>query len=203
MNNVLLDGEPVSPSKIICIGRNYGDHIKELGNEIPSEMVVFVKPNSAISDNLLSFHQEALHYEGEICFLVKDNQFASVGFGLDLTKRELQGHLKSRGLPWERAKAFNGSAVFSPFVKLSNIQPSLSIELKINDSLIQSGSISEMLYQPDQILRELQSFMHLYDGDIVMTGTPKGVGIIQQGDHFCGRIKDDGHTITQGQWEAL
>ncbi len=90
MNTVLLSGQQIIPSKIICIGRNYVGHIAELGNQIPEEMVVFNKPNSAITNKLLAFHQETLHYEGEICFLYQNGQFSAVAFGLDLTKRKMQ-----------------------------------------------------------------------------------------------------------------
>ena len=116
MNVVNFEEQSISPSKIICIGRNYVDHIAELGNEVPDEMVVFLKPNSAISSKLQSYHQEPLHYEAELCFLYQQGHFTAVAIGLDLTKRNLQAKLKTKGLPWERAKSFNGAAVFSDFV---------------------------------------------------------------------------------------
>ncbi|MBT4077145.1 MAG: FAA hydrolase family protein, partial [Gammaproteobacteria bacterium] len=172
-------------------------------NEVPDEMVVFMKPNSAISDDLYSFKQEQLHYEGEICLMVENGQFSAVGFGLDITKRTLQSKLKSKGLPWERAKAFNGSAVFSPFVELDEIDDSLTIKLAINGQNIQSGDVSLMMYKPDEILTELQTFMSLNDGDIIMTGTPKGVGVINKGDLFKGSIKTDQGQITGSEWTAL
>lgn len=199
---IQYDNQPVFPSKIVCIGRNYVEHIHELGNEIPQDMVVFIKPNSSISDGLISFQQEPLHYESEICFMVQNNQFVAVGFGLDLTKRTLQAALKSKGLPWERAKAFDGSAVFSPFQPISRINPTLSVTLHINGKPVQSGSVSQMIYKPDQILCELQSFMTLNDGDIVMTGTPKGVGVIKPGDVYHGAILEQDSTITEAEWKA-
>jgi len=203
LKTVTIDDRIVTPSKIICIGRNYVDHINELNNEVPDEMVVFMKPNSAISDELYSVKQEQLHYEGEICFVVENDHFSAVGFGLDITKRGLQSKLKSKGLPWERAKAFDGSAVFSPFVEISEVDKSLTIELNINGENIQSGNISLMMYKPDEILRELQTFMTLNDGDIVMTGTPKGVGIIHKGDTFEGVIKSTQGVISSTQWRTL
>ncbi len=96
MNTVVLGDKKVKPSKVLCIGRNYVEHIKELNNVIPDEMVVFNKPNSSISNRLRSFHQEALHYEAEICFMVRRKKLAAVGFGLDLTKRDLQSRLKEK-----------------------------------------------------------------------------------------------------------
>ena len=93
MKTVIIESQNIVPSKIICIGRNYAEHIAELGNEIPDEMVVFNKPNSAISNELNSYHQEQLHYEGELCFMVKGGDFSAVAFGLDLTKRDLQSHV--------------------------------------------------------------------------------------------------------------
>ena len=90
MHQITLGDKSITPSKVICIGRNYVEHIKELNNEIPDEPVVFIKPNSAISDNLLAFSEEPIHYEAEICFVVNNGQLAGVGFGLDLTKRQLQ-----------------------------------------------------------------------------------------------------------------
>ena len=203
LNSVKVSERTVIPSKIICIGRNYVDHINELNNEVPDEMVVFMKPNSAISDDLYSFKQEQLHYEVEICLMVENGQFSAVGFGLDITKRTLQSKLKSKGLPWERAKAFNGSAVFSPFVELDEIDDSLTIKLAINGQNIQSGDVSLMMYKPDEILTELQTFMSLNDGDIIMTGTPKGVGVINKGDLFKGSIKTDQGQITGSEWTAL
>lgn len=202
MNNTLVENTKIVPSKVICIGRNYVEHITELGNEIPDEMVVFLKPNSAIASTLHAFHQEPLHYEAEICFFYLQGKFSAVGFGLDLTKRGLQGQLKAKGLPWERAKSFDGSAVFSEFVNIKSIEPTLSVQLKINDDIIQHGGVELMMYKPDEILKELQTFMTLQDGDIVMTGTPKGVGLINQGDTFEGSILIENKIKVSAQWVA-
>ncbi|MDV7103302.1 fumarylacetoacetate hydrolase family protein [Vibrio sp. TH_r3] len=203
MNIVVLGNKKVKPSKILCVGRNYIDHINELNNAIPDEMVVFNKPNSSISKHLSSFHQEPLHYEAEICFLVKRKKLAAIGFGLDLTKRELQSRLKSKGLPWERAKAFDGSVVLSRFVPLDGLDINdLSIELFINGVRIQSGHVGQMLYPPRVILSELSSYTTLKNNDIVMTGTPAGVGVVYQGDLFTGRIKCAGQTVVEAEWLA-
>jgi 2-keto-4-pentenoate hydratase/2-oxohepta-3-ene-1,7-dioic acid hydratase in catechol pathway len=188
-----LDGkstQQVTPSKIVCIGRNYVEHIKELANEIPDEMVVFIKPNSAISSTLSTKHNDdVLHYEAELSFLYQGGKFTAVALGLDLTKREVQGKLKVKGLPWERAKAFDGSAVFSDFVSVeqNNIEQ-LNLLLLINDVVKQQGSVNLMMKNPDDILNELKTFVSLEDGDIVMTGTPKGVGIITHADSFTGQV---------------
>jgi len=212
MKSVDFDGKKVTPSKIICIGRNYVDHITELGNDIPDEMVVFLKPNSAISTQLQSFHQEPLHYEAELCFLYQKDKslkekcqqgkFSAVAVGLDLTKRNLQEKLKAKGLPWERAKGFNGAAVFSCFVSVDAIDTSLCLELAIDGNIIQAGGVELMMYKPDIILEQLSSFMTLEDGDIVMTGTPKGVGKIVAGSEFVGKVICHGETLVCANWLA-
>lgn len=194
--------ETIVPSKVVCIGRNYVDHIHELNNEVPDNMVVFNKPSSAISQDLSSFHEEQLHYEGELCFLVQGGKFVAAGFGIDLTKRTMQSTLKSKGLPWERAKAFDGSAVFSEFISIDNVEQEMSLMLSINEQVTQLGGTSLMIYKPQQILEELSSFMTLVDGDVVMTGTPKGVGKITCGDVFEGRILIDNQVVCSNRWIA-
>ncbi|MCL1067064.1 fumarylacetoacetate hydrolase family protein [Shewanella olleyana] len=176
----------ITPSKIVCIGRNYVDHIHELGNELPDDMVVFIKPNSAISETLTSFHQEPIHFETELCFKVENNQFSAVGIGLDLTKRELQSKLKTKQLPWERAKAFNGSAVFSEFIELpsGNSSDKFCFQLTIDGELAQLGHSDLMMYSETDIQSSITEFLTLEEGDIVMTGTPKGVGLIAKGAKF-------------------
>lgn len=202
MKTVNLSDKKIVPSKIICIGRNYVDHITELGNEIPDEMVVFLKPNSAISEQLLSVHQEPLHYEAELCFLYEQGRFVAVAVGLDLTKRKLQDKLKAKGLPWERAKAFDGAAVFSDFVAISSVDEQLNLALTIDGKPIQSGGISLMMYKPDVILEQLTSFISLADGDIVMTGTPKGVGQIVAGSEFVAQVKIGDKALVSATWLA-
>ncbi len=203
MNTVRVGERECIPGKIVCVGRNYVDHIAELGNELPSEMVVFCKPNSAISTTLLAVHQEPLHYEAEICFVVENGELAAVGCGLDLTKRELQSRLKAKGLPWERSKGFDGAALFSPFVTLPKTTGELGIELKINGELRQKGTISLMLYPPQAILAELKTFLRLEDGDIIMTGTPAGVGQVIAGDVFEATISLDGQKLVSQSWRAV
>ena len=203
MNTIRLASEQIAPSKIVCIGRNYLEHIRELGNETPDDMVIFNKPNSSISSHLLAARDEPLHYEGEICFMVQGGALSAVGFGLDLTQRELQSKLKAKGLPWERAKAFDGAACFSDFVALGDSPlEGLSLQLEINGELRQQGGYELMMYKPEQILSGIARFMSLDDGDIVMTGTPRGVGQVQPGDRFVGRVLSGKQVLVSGEWVA-
>lgn len=203
MNVVQVEDKQVAVGKVVCVGRNYVEHIHELDNAIPDQMVVFNKPATSISTALHSFHQEPLHYEAEICFLIQDGQYAAVGLGLDLTKRGLQSTLKNQGLPWERAKAFDGSAVLSRFISLEGIDiKDLNLELLINCVHVQKGHVKQMLYPPLTILEELSSYTTLQNGDVVMTGTPKGVGEVHQGDVFLGRLKCGDVTLFETEWVA-
>jgi len=201
MKQVRFEYSYITPSKVVCVGRNYVEHIYELGNEIPSSMVLFNKPNSAISDRLYSFYEDT-RFEGEICFLIQQNKIAGVGFGLDLTHASIQNHLKSKGLPWERAKAFDGSAVFSEFVKFDGDISKLSMKLYLNGTLQQFATYDLMIYKPQTIIEEIQSFMSLEDGDIVMSGTPKGVSTYKVGDIFVGEIWYEDEMVVQGRWEV-
>jgi len=200
MKPVSLEGKEIFPSKILCIGRNYVDHIKELGNEIPEEPVIFIKPNSSIAADINSGESDEIHFEGEISILVRSGELFGVGFGLDLTKRNLQSRLKARGLPWERSKAFDGAAVFSEFVAFEGQVSDLRLELYINDRLVQRGGCELMIYKPDEIIAELKSFLSLEDGDLIMTGTPAGVGPLQAGDRFNGKVFEKDTLIVEGSW---
>lgn len=189
MRYIDLDDKKIIPSKVVCIGRNYVEHIKELNNEMPEEMVFFIKPNSAISNKLIfPKNQKSCHYEAELSFLIEDDKVSAVAFGLDLTLREVQTKLKEKGLPWERAKAFNNSAVFSKFVSFDKDINDLSFELYINDELRQEGNTSLMINKVDEIIKEAKTFLSFEDGDILMSGTPKGVGKFTLGDKFVGKI---------------
>jgi len=203
MQTVLFDGQPISPSKVVCIGRNYVEHIAELNNEVPTEPVIFVKPNSAISTEIKTHAVDAIHYEAEISFLMDDNQFVGVGVGLDLTKREVQSVLKSKSLPWERAKAFDASAVFSEFVSFKQPVDSLSLVLSINDQVIQQANYQLMIYKPAEIVTAVNEFMSFEKHDILMTGTPKGVGKINQGDKFTGQIFSQDTLLVSQTWAVL
>jgi len=187
MKTINYNNEKVTPSKVVCIGRNYVEHIKELNNETPDTMVVFNKTNSAIT-NSLEFFTPDTRFEGEICFLIKDKQIDGIGFGLDLTKANIQNKMKSKGWPWERAKSFDKSAVFGEFVKFDGNIQDISMKLFINDNLVQFATYDLMIYKPAQMLQEIQTFMSLEDGDIIMSGTPKGVATYNKGDIFKGEI---------------
>lgn len=199
MNTILFDSSPITPSKVVCIGRNYVEHIYELGNEIPSSMVVFNKPNSAITDTL-RFVTPDTRFEGEICFLILQGKIAGVGFGLDLTKAEIQNHLKSKGLPWERAKAFDGSAVLGEFVPFDAPPESLRMTLHINGLLVQEAAYELMIYKPLPMIEEIAGFMRFEDGDIIMSGTPKGVNTYRIGDEFVGRVYSDETLLVKSSW---
>lgn len=174
MKSVSFDRKIYYPSKVVCVGRNYVEHIYELGNEIPANMVLFNKPNSAIAHELKYFSEDC-RFEGEICFLVKEGKLSGVGFGLDLTKADIQNYLKSKGLPWERAKCFDGSCVLGKFIPLKGDLKTLEMKLYLNGNLQQHAAYELMIYKPKEILDEIKTFMDLEDGDIIMSGTPKGV----------------------------
>ena len=203
MNAIVLKNIEIFPSKVVCIGRNYMEHIKELNNEIPEDMVFFIKPNSAISNKLVfPKNQNSCHYEAEISFLIEDNKITAVAFGLDLTLREVQNRLKNKSLPWERAKAFDNSAVFSKFKSFNGDIPKLGIELFINGELKQKGDFSLMINKPLEIIEEAKSFLSLEDGDILMSGTPKGVGEFKKGDVFIGKILYENSIIIEEIFEV-
>ncbi len=201
MNSVIFNQESVIPSKVVCIGRNYVEHIEELGNEMPSNMVIFNKPNSAISSELKYF-DESCRFEGELCLLIRDKQIAGIGLGLDLTHADIQNDLKSRKLPWERAKAFDDSAVLSDFIPFEADIKSINFELYINDILTQKADYNLMIYKPEEMIEEIGSFMTLEDNDIIMTGTPKGVGTYKKGDHFMMRLLSNSDLLLEHKWVA-
>ena len=202
MKTITYNKKSIIPSKVVCIGRNYVEHIEELGNEIPENMVVFNKPNSAISEKL-SYFEATTRFEGEICFLIMQGKIAGVGIGLDLTHAEIQNKLKAKGLPWERAKAFNGSAVLSSFVPLTSPLDSLNMKLYRNNELVQFANYDLMMYKPEVMVEEIKSFMHLEDGDVIMSGTPKGVSTYAVGDVFLGKLFSDDELLVEQEWVAV
>ncbi|WKN42449.1 fumarylacetoacetate hydrolase family protein [Tunicatimonas pelagia] len=193
--------------KIIAIGRNYADHIQELKNEKPDEPVVFMKPDTALlrNDDPLYYpeYTQNIHYEVEI--LVKicqegkyiQEKFApkyydSIGIGIDFTARDLQQKAKEKGLPWLLAKGFNGSAPISEFVpkeKYPDLQ-NLNFSLKVDGDTKQDGNTNLMLYTVDSLIAYVSQFITLKKGDILFTGTPKGVGPIQRGNVLEAFIED-------------
>ena len=203
MNHVTFGNRHLRPSKIVCIGKNYAAHIEEMRSQPSDLMTVFMKPNAAISDVLVAHREEPIHFEGEICLLIEEGRIAGIGFGLDLTKRATQAELKAAGLPWERAKAFEGAALFSHFVAAPDSLDEVVLELHIDGELRQRGGPALMLYRPSVILDELITFLPLEDGDVVMTGTPSGVGPVTRGARFEGRILDGDTELVRGTWQAI
>ena len=202
MRSVIFNGQVVQPGKVICVGKNYAAHIAEMESVPAEEMVVFMKPNSSMGDTLMAEIDEPIHYEAEICLLIERGEAVGVAFGLDLTKRATQSKLKTAGLPWERSKAFNGSALFSEFVTAPGDLNQLGVELLVNEALRQKGDVSLMLYPPSVILEELKQFLTLDDFDIVMTGTPAGVGPVRAGERFRGRVLNGETELISQEWLA-
>ncbi len=195
--------------KIICIGRNYVDHAKELGNKVPSEPLFFNKPDTAILPrrNPLYYPEftKDLHYEVElvvkICKLGKhiEKKFAptyydEIGLGIDFTARDVQKQCKEKGHPWEKAKAFDGSAVLSQkFIPKSSFTDvnDISFHLTLNGDTVQSGNTSEMIFDIDTLVAYVSKYMTLKIGDLIFTGTPAGVGPVQINDRLEGFIGDE------------
>ncbi len=202
MHTVQWRGSAIAPSKIVCAGQNFVAHIEELGHEIPDEPVFFIKPNSAIGGELVAGDGEAHHYESEIVFLIEAGKLAGVGFGLDLTRRELQSRLKSKGLPWERAKCFDGAGLYSEFVPFDGDTSALWVQLKIDGRLVQKGGCDLMINPPPKLLAEAKSFLSFEDGDLLMTGTPAGVGPVPPGALFEGSVWQAQRCLVEVAWTA-
>ena len=192
--------------KILCIGRNYADHISELNNERPSEPVIFLKPDTAIlKDNEPFYHPDFsndIHHEIEIVLKINkigkniDAKFAhkyydEIGIGVDFTARDLQAKLKEKGLPWEKAKAFDNAAPVSAFVSKTQFKDlkDLNFHLNINGETKQTGNTQMMLWNFDEIIAEISNYFTLKTGDLIFTGTPAGVGKIAVGDKLTAFIE--------------
>lgn len=193
--------------KIICIGRNYVEHAKELSNPIPKKPVFFMKPDTALLQKNSPFFypsfSEDVHYEVELVLRICKNgrhieeKFASnyyneIGIGIDFTARDIQAECKKKGLPWEIAKAFDQSAPIGKFIKTSQITDlnNINFSLKINDEIRQQGNSSDMIFSFDQIIAYVSKFITLREGDYIFTGTPDGVGPTKIDDHFEALIED-------------
>lgn len=191
--------------KIICIGRNYSEHAKELNNPLPSKPVFFMKPDTALlPKNLPFFYPEFtkdLHYECELVFKINkvgkniSEKFAhtyydEIGLGIDFTARDLQEECKTKGLPWEIAKSFEHSAPLSEtFIPKSELNlKNINFYLKQNDKTVQVGNSKDMIFNIDQIIVYISQFMTLKKGDLIFTGTPAGVGPVSIGDTLTGYI---------------
>ena len=199
---MVFKGQSVRPGKVVCVGKNCAAHIEEMASAPAENMVVFMKPATSIGTELFAALDEPLHYEGEICLLMQGGEVAGVGFGLDLTKRDTQAKLKAAGLPWERSKAFTGSALFSEFVAAPEDLTQLGVELTVDNAVRQKGDVSLMLFPPSVVLKELNQFLVLEDFDIVMTGTPAGVGAVQAGERFSGRVLHGEQELVSADWVA-
>ena len=199
MNTITFAERTLTPSKVVCIGRNYVEHIEELGNEVPENMVVFNKPNSAITPTLAYFGGDC-RFEGEICLLIEGGKTVGVGFGLDLTHADIQNRLKTKGLPWERAKSFDGSAVLSDFVPIDGDLSRIAFEMRINGERVQHATYNLMMYKPAEMIAEIERFMTLEDGDVIMTGTPKGVGYYAPGDRFEAVVMCGEEVLLEIEW---
>jgi acylpyruvate hydrolase len=192
--------------KILCIGRNYADHISELNNERPSEPVVFLKPDTAVlKDNEPFYHPDFskdIHHEVEIVLKINkvgkniESKFAhkyydEIGIGIDFTARDLQSKLKEKGLPWEKAKAFDNSAPISGFVSKSQFTDlkNLNFHLEINGEVRQKGNTEMMLWNFDEIIAEISKYFTLKTGDLIFTGTPAGVGKVNIGDRLVAFVE--------------
>jgi 2-keto-4-pentenoate hydratase/2-oxohepta-3-ene-1,7-dioic acid hydratase in catechol pathway len=193
--------------KIICIGRNYREHIRELNSEVPDEPVIFMKPDSALLRNNAPFYipefSQDLHYECELIVRIKrlgshiETRFASryydeIGLGIDFTARDLQNKLKDKGLPWEKCKAFDRSAVISAdFIQKTDLPDpnSIKFELKKNGVTVQQGDSALMLFPVDELISHISKYFTLKIGDLIYTGTPSGVGPVTIGDRLEGFLE--------------
>ena len=192
--------------KIICVGRNYGEHAKELGNDIPEDPVIFMKPDTAIlkkgSDFYIPEFSDDIHYELEVVLKISKggkyiqkenagNHYDEIGLGLDFTARDLQTKLKDKGLPWELAKGFDGSAVVSDFISKEKYDlTNLGFSLSKNNEKVQDGNTGEMIFSPDDIIAFASQYFTLRVGDLIFTGTPKGVGKVSENDLLEAYLED-------------
>ncbi|MBB4806269.1 2-keto-4-pentenoate hydratase/2-oxohepta-3-ene-1,7-dioic acid hydratase in catechol pathway [Chryseobacterium defluvii] len=183
--------------KIICIGRNYSEHAKELGNEIPESPVIFMKPDTAVlkgNDFYIPEFSNDVHYELEVVVKVSKGgkyiqknsahkHYDEIGLGIDFTARDLQNELKSKSLPWELAKGFDGSAVVGSFFKKENYDlHNLTFSLLKNKDIVQDGNTKDMIFTFDDIIAFVSQYFTLRVGDLIFTGTPKGVGKVEEND---------------------
>lgn len=191
--------------KIICIGRNYVDHIEELKNEKPGEPVIFLKPDSAILRKNRPFFipsfSNNLHHEVELVLMIDrlgknisrkfaPRYYSSVGLGIDFTARDLQNKLKEKGLPWEKSKAFDFSAaISSEFIPMTDLEKdNINFHLNINGELRQKGNSNQMMFPFDELIEQISKYFTLKTGDLIYTGTPAGVGAVHINDRLEGFI---------------
>lgn len=192
--------------KIFCVGRNYAEHAKELGNEVPDEPVIFIKPKTALLQGNSTFYypqfSNELHYEAELVLQIcKNGKYISqknaskyynqITIGIDFTARDIQNELKSKGLPWEKAKGWDGSAYIGTWKKIDEIKQPINFSLTLNDELVQKGNSELMIHNFNKIVSHISEYFSLNIGDIIFTGTPAGVGECVITDTLCGYIEDE------------
>jgi 2-keto-4-pentenoate hydratase/2-oxohepta-3-ene-1,7-dioic acid hydratase in catechol pathway len=194
--------------KLICIGRNYAAHIAELENERPTDPVVFIKPDSSVLPKEQDFYipefSDDVHHEVELLIKIKkvgkhiDPKFAhlyydEIGLGIDFTARDLQSKLKEKGLPWEKAKGFDGAAVIGKWVSKDQFADlgNINFKLEKNGELVQDGNSSLMLWQIDELISYVSKYFMLKKGDIIFTGTPAGVSKVNSGDELVGSVEGE------------
>ncbi len=204
-----LNGSSVNlpTGKVICVGRNYADHAAELNNPIPTEPMLFIKPATSVVDMTQPFAiprtHGAVHFETEMAVLIGQRltgaseeesaaAIAGVGLGLDLTLRDLQGRLKAQGYPWEKSKAFDGACPLSPFVAPEHVSDLQNVEIRllVNGELRQQGNSALMLNRVLPLISYSSAFFTLEPGDVVLTGTPAGVGSVKPGDQLQVELAD-------------
>jgi 2-keto-4-pentenoate hydratase/2-oxohepta-3-ene-1,7-dioic acid hydratase in catechol pathway len=193
--------------KLICVGRNYSDHIQELNNSRPDALVIFMKPDSALAQPTQPFFipdfSKDIHYEVEILIRINrigkyiQTEFAhkyydEIGLGIDFTARDLQKELKSKGLPWEKAKGFDGSARIGKWYSKEDFDSinDIHFSLKKNNQLVQKGTTAHMIWSIDELISHISEFFTLKIGDVIFTGTPAGVGSVSHGDVLEGFIEE-------------
>ncbi|MBU2950132.1 fumarylacetoacetate hydrolase family protein [Tamlana agarivorans] len=193
--------------KLICIGRNYTEHIAELQNEKPTEPVIFIKPDTAILLKKQPFFipdfSDDVHHEVEVLVKINrvgkhiDKKFAhkyynEIGLGIDFTARDLQSQLKAKGLPWEKAKSFDGAAVIGEWIPKNELPEvnNITFSLKKNENIVQNGNTSHMLWKIDEIIEYVSKYFTLKIGDIIFTGTPAGVSKVCANDKLKGFIEN-------------
>jgi 2-keto-4-pentenoate hydratase/2-oxohepta-3-ene-1,7-dioic acid hydratase in catechol pathway len=194
--------------KIFCVGRNYVDHAKELGNAVPEEPVIFMKPKSALLQPNTPFYYpeftNELHYEAELVLRISKNgkyiqehqahrYYDAITVGIDFTARDIQAELKKKGLPWEKAKAWDQSAVVGKWVPLQpdTMQSPLHFSMQKNKELVQDGNTSQMIFSCDHIIAHITQYFSLNIGDLIFTGTPAGVGECVVGDILEGYLRQE------------
>jgi 2-keto-4-pentenoate hydratase/2-oxohepta-3-ene-1,7-dioic acid hydratase in catechol pathway len=211
-----LNGEPfeLPLGKVVCVGRNYIDHIEELNNQVSDIPLLFMKPSTAIVDMQQAIEvptdKGECHNELEIALLIgsqlsnadigqASEAIVGVGLGLDLTLRDEQNRLKANGQPWERAKSFDGSCPLSPFIKINSLEQNahFQFQLLVNGEVVQSGDTTLMLTPMLNLVCEISKHFTLLPGDVVLTGTPKGVGPLHAGDTIEAKLKDQFSISTQ------